>query len=397
MINSDIKQLLETYRRLMCASLALLLAVVTLSVGWGSKAQAAQLTSRKITMSSSAPGASSTTYTIAFTETASGIVKSVDVDFCNTTPLSGDACTVPTGMTTTSASLTSQTGTSGWTLNNTTNGHLVLSGATFNSAAAMSFTIGGVTNPTDVGSAGAFYARVYTYAAQTNNYSSFTSPGTVLDYGGIALTTTNNITITSKVFETLTFCVYQTSCTSGTGNAPNLTLGDATTQALSISNNYINSNALYTLATNAGSGVVVVLKGNTLCRDSTPANCTTGSADPNTITPKAAGAASALAAAGTEQFAMCANKNGSTALTVATTYSDTVNNCASLTTGTYSGTSLFGWDNTAATGTSGSTVMSSTGAVPTVSGNFVFAAGISATTEAGIYSASINMIATATF
>ena len=394
------KQLIETYRRFAYVLVAaLLLAVVAVPSFWSSHASAAgQITGRKITLSSSTPSASSVTYTLVFTPVSAA--ADMFIDFCDNTPLIGDSCTATAG--------TDTPNVSGLTASNVTgctglaviagNHALRLTGCSLTGGTQKTITITGITNPSNSGSIGDFYSRVLTYAS--GNAASVTTsqtPGTYVDYGGIALTTTNNITITSKVFETLSFCVYQTSCTSGNGNAANLTLGDPTTQALSISNNYINSNALYTLATNAGSGVAVVLKGNTLCRDPTPANCTTGSADPNTITPKAAGAATVLAAAGNEQFAMCANKNGSTALTVASTYDDTVNNCASLTTGTYSGTSKFGWDNAAATGSSGSSVMTSSGAVPSVSGNFTFAAGIAATTEAGIYTASINMIATGTF
>jgi hypothetical protein len=98
---------------------------------------------------------------------------------------------------------------------------------------------------------------------------------------------------------------------------------------------------------------------------------------------------------------MCAWKNGSTALTVATKYIDSVNACNGITTGTYAGTSRFGFDDSAAAdGTNnaaGTQVMSSTGAVPTVTGAFTFLGNIAATTEAGVYSTSLNMVATGTF
>ncbi|HSX36833.1 MAG TPA: hypothetical protein VLG13_01800 [Patescibacteria group bacterium] len=376
---------------------ALMTVVVAAPNLWGSVASAAgQVTTRSITLSSSAPSATSVSYTLTFTPVTTE--QELIVDFCSNSPLIGDTCTatagtdVPNTASVAGPATTSNVGASNHTIK--------VTGQTLTAATPKTITFTGITNPSNSGSAGAFYARILTYA--TGNASGYTpgstpTLGTYVDYGGIALTTTNNIAITAKVFETLSFCVFQTSCTSGSGNAPNLTLGDATTGALSTTNNYINSNAQYTLATNAGSGVVVVVKGNTLCRDPTPANCTSGSADARTITPMSS-TASTLASAGTaEQFGMCADKNSSAALTVATAYNDTTNNCHSLTTGTYAGTSKFGWDNTNATGSSGSTVVSASGEVPSVTGSFVFAAGITATTEAGIYTTSLNMIATATF
>ena len=374
---------------------AFLAATITAPSFWSSPALAGQATTRSITMSSSTPSAGSVTYTLTFTPVTNG--QEFILDFCSNSPIIDDNCTATAG---TDVPNTTSGAASGWTVASLSGNHtLRFTGGTLTATTPKTVTITGIVNPSNSGSAGSFYARLLTYT--TGNASGYTpgstpTLGSYVDYGGIALTTTNNINITSKVFETLSFCVYQGSCTSGSGNAPNLILGDQTTGTLSISNNYINADTLYTLATNAGVGVNVVVKGNTLCRDSTPSNCTTGSADPNTITPHSS-TASALGAAGSEQFAMCANKNGSTALSVDTVYDDTVNNCTGLTTGTYSGSSLFGWDNTAATGSAGSRVLYSSGAVPTVNGSFVFGAGISATTEAGIYTTTLNMIATATF
>ncbi len=263
--------------------------------------------------------------------------------------------------------------------------------------ASTPFTINftaGITNPT---TATSFYARILTFAtgnatgyAPANTTGNTPTSGTFVDNGGDALSTASNISITAKVFETLSFCVFQTSC----GTAPSLTLGDPTTGALSSSSAYINSNAKYTLATNAGTSVTVVMKGTTLC-NTVGAPCQSGAASANTITPMTT--TPAAFTTGTEQFGMCADKNGSAALTVATAYHDTINNCNGQATGIYVGTSLFGFDNTAVVGASGSTVLTSTGAVPSVTGGFTFLGDIANTTEAGTYTTSLNMIATSVF
>ncbi|HSX47483.1 MAG TPA: hypothetical protein VLF63_01790, partial [Patescibacteria group bacterium] len=216
--------------------------------------------------------------------------------------------------------------------------------------------------------------------------------GTFIDSGGIALSTASNISITSKVFETLTFCVFQSSC----GTAPALTLGDPTTGALSTSNAFVNANSQYTLATNAGSGVSVTMTGTTLCRPG--GTCTTGA---NAFTISAIGSTPTTSSTGTEQFGMCADVTGSSALTTAAAYTDSINACHGLTTGSYSGTSQFGFNDSASAGgtnnAAGSQVLSSTGAVPSFTGTFGFLGNIAATTEAGVYATSLNLVATGTF
>jgi hypothetical protein len=179
-----------------------------------------------------------------------------------------------------------------------------------------------------------------------------------------------------------------------------LTLGDATTGALSISNAYLNNNAQYTIATNAASGVTVVLRGTTLCRSSTSSDCNTGSSSQYTIT--GIGGTSATSSVGSEQFGLCVDTSGASGgLAAQAPYDDTINNCSGLSTGTYSGTSKFGFNDTTSSGgsnnASGTTLMQSTGAISSYTGAFAFLGNISATTEAGIYTTSLNTVATGTF
>ena len=100
---------------------------------------------------------------------------------------------------------------------------------------------------------------------------------------------------------------------------------------------------------------------------------------------------------------MCVDSNSlPTGVSVASTYTDsTATKCHSLTTGTYSGSSTFGFnDSSSAGGTNnaaGSQVISSTGAIASYTGTFAFLGNISVTTVAGIYTTSLNMVATGTF
>jgi hypothetical protein len=86
-------------------------------------------------------------------------------------------------------------------------------------------------------------------------------------------------------------------------------------------------------------------------------------------------------------------------------YNDTTNSCHNLsgatTNNVYSGASKFGFYDVASAGgtnsAGGSTLLTSTGAVSTYTGQMDFAAAIAATTVAGIYTTSLNLVATGTF
>lgn len=391
------KELKRLAQQASIAVVAAIVAVVGIAPSlFGSVASAdGQVLSRSITMSSSAPGASGVSYAVTFTPATTITNPDYLVDFCSNDPLVGDSCTATAGTDVPNfGSATAKIGATTMTVATIGSGRgLKITGtSTYTSGTPTTITISNVTNPTAVAS---FYARIIVYANGAAGTNTSDSPGTYKDYGGVALSTASNISITAKVFETLTFCVYQTSC----GTAPSLALGDTTTGALSSTNAYVNSNAKYDLATNAAGGVTVAMRGTTLCRSNTLSDCNTGS--PSVFTISSMGATAVVKSIGSEQFGMCADVTGSAVLTVATPYHDTVGNCNGITTGTYAGGDKFGFDDNTLTGTnsaSGSTVMSSTAAVPSVTGDeFAFLGDVAPTTEAGIYTTSLNMVATSTF
>lgn len=239
---------------------------------------AAQITSRKVTLSSSAPSAASTTYTFNFTVPTTGTaIKSLDIIFCTTAsnPCSGST---PTGMTTTGASLASQPtnlgAASGWTGTFTTNGRLQLanSGNATNPTGSQTIVFNSITNPSTANTA--FYARIVSYSDAT--WSS------VIDSGTVAAATANQITVSATVPESLTFCtgtsgVTSTSCGSATGTS--VSLGVLTTSSTGTGTSQIG------VTTNAGSGYSITVNGTTLTSGSntiaalaSPANSTQGTA-----------------------------------------------------------------------------------------------------------------------
>jgi hypothetical protein len=380
-----------------------------------SKVDAAQITTRSITMSSSnaAAAANSNTYQIRFTAASSYTVKAIVVDFCSNDPIVGDAtCTAPTGFDVggatptiitssgTDPTLSATLGT-GWTGAGT---NLITgsqyrtltitnsTGVAVTSASVVSFDMSNVTNPTTVGS---FYARILTYTTTTTGYAPG-SEGSYSDYGGVALSTAALITITSRVQEQLSFCVYISSC----GTAATLNLGDShdvlstTAPAIAAGATY---GVYYSLSTNASHGAMVYLKGSTL---------TSGA---YTI-PAAGSSAFTYSGVNNDFFGLCTYNSALTAGSAPTVIGEyqgvgAGGTCAGATNnsgGTLSTTNLgtpyatFGFNSTNTGSTYGDQLASI--AAPGSSVNaIVLAAGVNATQGDGIYSTTLQLIATGAY
>lgn len=386
-------------------------------------AQNYQLSSRSITLGSSAVS-TATTYKVQFTTTQAA--TELIIDFCSNDPLPGDNCnfasnttpTVASGTTTVASVSGGATGTISFPGTGTPKHTIDVTGLTIPATSTYTITFAGVTNPSATTPAG-FYARILTYGtgnssgyAPANTTGGTTTTGTYLDYGGIALAITTNVNIQAKVFETLEFCVFLSGPSAACGSAPTFTLGSSVTGALSTTTAYIASGsttsadgAEFSIATNAGGGIQIAMSGTTLCRNATPANCVTATYPSNVIS--AIGPSPAASNPANSQFGMCVDDQGitGTGVAVPTTYDDTVGNCHSLTVGTdnaWSGTNLFGFnDSSTSSGgtnyTGGSQILTSTGAINQSDGFMSFIANISATTTAGVYNTSLNLVATGTF
>ncbi len=221
--------------------------------------EAAQLTARKVTLSSSAPLGASTTYTFNFTPAASTAIKSVNIDFCTTASGTCNPVTptgVPSGLSTTGASISgspSGLGTGGtWTGTFTTNGRLRITNASSGgSASAATVAFAGITNPTAANTS--YYMRITTYSDDA-----YTTP---IDTGTVAASTANQITVSASVDDTLTFCtgtsgITTSSCAGATGTS--VSLGSLTPSTTGSGTSQIG------IATNAGSGYALTVAGSTL-------------------------------------------------------------------------------------------------------------------------------------
>lgn len=362
-------------------------ATMALSYLSGAVVYANQLSSRSIELSDGAVSGGTITsgvgsgtgvaYSFSFTTSASA--QSLVVDFCSNSPIIGDTCTAPTGFN--AASATASGGTlGGWTLTATTN-QIKLAGATAVAAGAQTFVLNNVTNPS---AAGSYYARIYTFANGTfGTYASATSPGNYVDYGGDAMSVTNAISISARVQETMLFCVSGAAPTANCGGVttPTLTLGHGTNNILD-SSAVDTANAYIQTSTNAQSGVVIRMRNS---------NSSGGLNSGTNVIPAVNGGAatSGTITAGTAAFGLnvAAPTGGTGTISVDTNYGPTAGQYGMDTTSTP--------DNV--TTTYGDRLAYSTAPVNGVNDTLTFAATASNTTPAGVYTATMDLIATGTF
>lgn len=165
-----------------------------------SSAQAAQISDRVLTLSTSVGDATNVTNTFGLTiPGAASTVQSMEFQYC-TTPLG--ACVAPTGGDVSGATIGTPTGLTGWALGtNTANLIQVTRTDATNVASDTPMTIDftGITNPTMTAPYTTFYVRV----------SAFTDTGytTVRDTGTVAGALTQQLIINGRVQERLEFCV----------------------------------------------------------------------------------------------------------------------------------------------------------------------------------------------
>jgi hypothetical protein len=360
---------------------------------------ASTVTSRSVTMSSSAADAASADYDVKFTIPSTGgtAAGAFVVDFCSDSPLVGQTCTAPVGLNTTSVSTdTSGVAVTAKTASALSGKSAVIvekSSGTWATGTAVDVNLTTIHNPTAVGT---FYARIVTYADAATADSDYTDTdiGAGFDDGGVALSTTSDIGVNAAVRETLTFCVASASITSNCANAstnlPSFEIGEGSAGQKALTAGTVSTANIYTLlSTNASSGAVVKLRSNTTdCGGLVRAgatNCDIKAADNSTVIVdtthagfgiKAAAATGTGVSGGTSGNLAPTNGYGTTAYKL----NYTVGNTAGV-------TSPYGDD------------LLNTGGhqVSDEQLQLTFGASITNLTPAGLYKATLNMIATGTY
>lgn len=210
-------------------------------------AQAAQVTSRSLTLGSS--GASVvTTHTIAFTIPTTGNVGSIKFEYCDTAYA---ACVTPGGLSTTGATLSAQSGETGFTIVAGSNGapYLTRTATSVTGPQAVSYTLSNVTNANTANTE--YWVRISTFVS-TN------ASGGAVDTGVVTYNTASQITVSGTMPESLVFCVGTsgTNCTNITGTAVSLGVFSPTATNTGTS--------VMSASTNASFGYAITLTGTTL-------------------------------------------------------------------------------------------------------------------------------------
>jgi hypothetical protein len=238
-----------------------------------SPVQAAQLEQRSLQLSNSIPGETSN-YAITMNIPTSDTLGSIKVEFCANSAILYLSCTAPTGFDVSGASIASQTGISGFTVDaSTTSNVLILSRTPDNFAGGViAITLSNVTNQSVEASS---FARYYTYATDD-------ASGPVTDDGAVAYSINDDFAVSAEVPPYLTLCVgvaIATDCSSVAGDF--VQLGELSSARSSSGQSQV------AVATNAGDGYTVRVTGATM---------TSGN---NTIPPMTNAGSSAV---GTSQF-----------------------------------------------------------------------------------------------
>lgn len=259
--------------------LAVILAIaITVAPLFASTATAAQLSPRNLTLLQGIDGADSDTlpdggsqpggnanHQFNFTIPTDGNVGSVQFEYCTTTE---GTCTTPTGLSTTAATAGTQTGASGFTINNATNGapYLTRTAANVPATTAVSMQINGVINPTTVGT---FFVRIQTFSAADLG-------GSAVDAGVVAASTAQQIQLSGTMPESLIFCTGETV----SANCSSTTPGSISFDQLFSPTDTAVATSQMAASTNAAQGYIITVNGPTLTSGSATIP---GYTSPNTV------------------------------------------------------------------------------------------------------------------
>lgn len=221
---------------------------------------ASQITTRSLTLiagttdGGSMPGGV-VNHQLDFTVNTSGSVGSIKFEYCT---LAATTCVTPTGLVTTAAALGAQSGATGFSIVNTTNGspYLTRSASAITAPQALSYRLDGITNPTDANKT--FYVRITTYASTDTT-------GSITDSGVVAASTANQIIITGTMPESLVFCTGATvGTTGGVPDCTTATAGSIAFDRLFSPTDTAVTTSQMAASTNAGSGYNITVNGTTL-------------------------------------------------------------------------------------------------------------------------------------
>lgn len=243
----------QAARKTLFLLLSLILAAGILPLlAFNRPAVAAEVTNRSVTVSSSLASVV-TSHNFKFNFISTSNIGSITFLYCDNTPLIGSACNAPAGLNVSAATLTGQTGNTGFGIDttDTTNNQIVLTRASAPAAAvASSYDFANITNPST--SDRTVFVRITTYASADGS-------GSYTDYGSVAFATNSPFSVSTTVPPFVNLCAGVTvasDCSSTSGD--HISMG-----SLSISQAK-TATSQFAGATNSTTGYAVYLLGTTM-------------------------------------------------------------------------------------------------------------------------------------
>lgn len=216
---------------------------------------AGNLTSRSLALSTSA-GNTAATWTFTFNEASSNVLKGIAFQVCDS---ASGTCNTPGSWSNTGATFSTLTyngsNQTGWAIDNAGAGGAQFLGIKNNSASnsganPVIVTFNTVTNPNTTNAT--FYVRISTFTG--NNFT------TGADTGVVAASTSQQITLTGTMDESLVFC----TGTSITGQNCATVAGSSVGFGTFSSTSTRTGTSVFAASTNGSSGYTVTLNGTTL-------------------------------------------------------------------------------------------------------------------------------------
>jgi len=229
--------------------LALLLALFVFTVPVGASTR---FEPRSLFMHSVTPGAV-TTYDVMLSYMTIAPVGSVDMLFCES-PIPYDPCVAPEGLDVSGATLSNQTGETGFSILTQTTNHIVLSRPSTVIAmegSKSTYTFDNIKNPT--GGSEAFSIRL-------RSHSTTNATGAQIDFGSVRGQIGDGITIETQVPPMLIFCAAQRveyNCVS-TDETYFTDMGDLTEDST------LTAQSQMAVGTNATAGFAITVSGDSL-------------------------------------------------------------------------------------------------------------------------------------
>lgn len=232
-------------------------------------ASAGQITVRSLTLQAGASdggskpgGVVNHLFTFTVPNVGGGNIGSIQFQYCLA---AAGTCAHPSGLVTTSTTLGgTQTGASGFTLNNSTGTdapYITRTPAAVTAGTTLGYTLLSVTNPSAANTS--FYVRITTYTGAALG-------GSVVDTGTVGASTASPIVLTGTMPESLIFCTGATIVTTaGIPDCTTATSGNISFTSLFSPTSTSSTTSQIAASTNSLSGYVITVNGAPLTSGST--------------------------------------------------------------------------------------------------------------------------------